>query len=222
MGIIISLDTTTFADENFGKISYKNCFLEYIQGDGASYINTGFSGYRIVYNDVVGSVPGDAPSIEITFATDTKTEQVLFGLINSAAPSCRIYETGGNGHINVSGKGATGDYIVEDLTVRKVFKYGAVYSYIDGVQVADNSDMTNQYRLNAYDESILLFGGLMGNTLSYNNAKIYEFKAYVGETIVLHLMPYADENGIVCMKDILKDRLYYNQGTGSFIGGEKI
>ena len=226
MGIVIRLDTEVFDDKNFGNIKFVDSYLEYLQGDGNSYINTGFSGYRAVWQDVAGTIPDEIPSIEITFATDVQTEEVLFGLINNPYPTCRIYTNiyQGNyeGVINVSGKGAVGAFSVESLATKKVFKYGSVYSYVDGVQVGDNSNMANQYRLNAYEESFILFGSKNGDSMSYSNAKIYEFKAFIGEEMVLHLKPYADENGIVCMKDVLTGTLYYNQGTGTFTGGKKI
>lgn len=223
MGIIMKLDTEVFSDKKFGNtFTYSDSYIEYLQGDGDSYIDTGFTGYRVKDYDVEGTIPSDVPKIELTFSTDYKEKQPLFGLANETALSCEIY----NDVINIVGKGARGVFDGNDLTIKKVLEYGSVYSYIDGVQVADNSGMSNQYRLNAFAMPIILFGGFVYvsgvKQLSLGTMKIYEFKAYLGDTLTLHLKPYVDEYGVVCMKDVLTETLYYNKGNGTFIGGNII
>lgn len=214
MGVLIKLNENLFEDKNLGSISLNNRFLEYIQGDGASYIDTGFTGYRANWQDVAGTIPNDVPSIEIGFIPNKdSTQNILLGTLLQPQP---IVYSNTEKKIYSAGKGA----IFSDLSLNddeNILVYGAVTSSLNGTTIKDNSDMANQYRLNAYENNITLFAGNYNNAgVLYGTNKITYFKAYQGETLVLHLRPFIDSNGVVCMKDVLTDTLYYNQGTGNF------
>ena len=211
MGVGFKLDTNNFWDKNFGQLGKINCFLDYIEGDGASYIDTGFDGYRANWQDVAGTIPTDVPSVEVGFyLTDANVQSYILGTMSYPQP---IVYHNADPKLYISGKGAVASNITNFTSGENVLVYGAVTSTLNGVTIADNSGMGNQYRLNAYpDSNILLFGAnYNGSGMQYGTNKITYFKAYKGESLVLHLKPYIDQNGVVCMKDVLTETLYYKQ-----------
>lgn len=52
--------------------------------------------------------------------------------------------------------------------------------------------------------------------------KLYYCKRYSGGVLVRDFKPCKDSNGIYCLYDMVSKTLFYNQGTGSFLGGAKI
>ena len=85
-------------------------------------------------------------------------------------------------------------------------------------------DMSNQYRINAYDENVLLFyksdipQSYLTTELVNTNIKIYNFKAYSGDKLVKNLVPYREIDGTVCMLDKISGNYHYGIGSGVFIG----
>ena len=79
MALVLSTNDTDYSTRNLGmaeRIIYGE--ISYIQSDGNVYIDTGFSGYRDVRNDVAGNIPEDAPRIEITIATGSDAQNKSF------------------------------------------------------------------------------------------------------------------------------------------------
>ena len=223
MGVGILLKESNFGDKNFGKASIKKYgIISYIQGDGESYIDTGFTGYRANANDTSGVIPDDIPKVEVTFvvSNDNSNFETVIGTLDRAYPAISVLS---KKTINITGKGAIGlfhDVVTADKDVTVL--YGSDKTYINGVIVADNTDMSNQYRLNAYPENVNLFvsyNSYNGETkVWYSTAKVKEFKAYLGDNLVLHLKPYRKKDNTVCMIDILTNEFYENKGTGTFVG----
>lgn len=70
------------------------------------------------------------------------------------------------------------------------------------------------------DKNLYLFA-LNYNGVTYSHAdntvKIYDFKIYNAEgTLIQHLRPCLDEEGIPCMYDEVSGEYFHNQGTGTF------
>lgn len=220
MGVLLKTDSVIFNSKNFGTaIVSEDRYIEYIQGDGNSYINTGFTGYRAVWQDTAGTIPDDLPRIEVDFAVPSTERTAIFGTIDNSSFNLYV-ENGTNATLN--GKGAISNFTI--ATDEKVtLKYGSLTSCVNSTQLADNSDMSNQYRINNYDTPIILGGAYMQFTsesgLYLNDAKIYGFRAYLGDTMTLDLRPYMRKNGTICMRDELTGSFYYNQGSGSFKAG---
>lgn len=217
MGIFTKLDDVLFNDKNFGKIVTEDGYVEYLEGDGASYIDTLWSGYRANYSDIAGEIPSNAPKFEIKYNNNGDTFIPLVGTLSEAQP-CITMTTN---KIQYIGKGANFEFVSAVDAEEHTVEIGSVYSYIDDVQIADNSDMSNQYRINPYpDMTILLFGGyyITAEDSSFRmtqHTKIYYFKAYEGDNLILDLRPYR-KNGIGCMRDELTGTIYENKGTGVF------
>lgn len=85
---------------------------------------------------------------------------------------------------------------------------------IDGTIVSsDTSDYTS-----TINKNLEIFRG--GNRCT--SCKLYYCKIYDNEILVKDLVPVKDENGIICLFDKIERKYFYNQGSGSFIGGTEI
>lgn len=51
------------------------------------------------------------------------------------------------------------------------------------------------------------------------SAQVYGYKVYKNEEFVANMYPCLDEKGTPCFYDIVRERPYYNAGTGSFTWG---
>ena len=218
MGLCLKINEQIYDSKNFGKANIvKYGYLNYIQGDGASYIDTGFSGYRNNYGDIASQIPSDAPKIEITIKKNSAyNEYVVATRDGRGNMSIQVNPS----EVIISGKGAIGKFQVNEVEQDINIIYGSVKTFVNGKAVKDNTDMSNQYRLNAYsDNNITLLGGKANpDTQVFTTNMIKEFKAYEGEKLVLHLRPYRKKDGTVCMIDEVTKTFHYNAGTGTLIG----
>ena len=228
-GIAIKLTEANFTDKNFGVATIEtpqvDKYLQYIEGDGQAYIVTKkeHNCYRLQTSDVAGQIPSDAPRIEVEcsfpyFGGDLATKSVLG---TNGNHSVKIY-CGSNGYINFIGNGARANNleVSKDFTEKTKLIYGSVKSYVDDIEVSDNTNMTYAYRLNPYaDDIIQLFYANISRQDYYGKLRIYSYKVYKGDLLVLNLKPFQKADGTVCMKDDLTNELYYNQGGGAFIAG---
>ena len=62
-----------------------------------------------------------------------------------------------------------------------------------------------------------------GGDLDANNCciqgRIYDFKIYMDNELIMHLKPCVDTSKVPCMYDEVSKQYFYNQGTGTFIVG---
>ena len=221
MALVLSTNDTDYSTRNLGmaeRIIYGE--ISYIQSDGNVYIDTGFSGYRDNRNDVAGSIPEDAPRIEITIETGSDAQnKCVFSSENS---NCFMLSKVNVNRIQTAKRGATFSSVYDGIKKKIIF--GSIKSYVDDSLVKDNSDMSNQYRINPYNENILLFyksdipQSYLTSELVNTNIKIYNFKAYSGDKLVKDLVPYRKTDGTVCMLDKISGNYHYGIGSGVFIG----
>ena len=221
MALVLLTNDADYSTRNLG-MAERTIYgeISYIQSDGNVYIDTGFSGYRNKINDVVGNIPEDAPRIEITIETGSDAQnKCIFSTENS---QCFMLSKVDVNRIQTGIRGATFSNVY-DGTKKKII-FGSIKSYIDDSLVKDNSDMSNQYRINTYDKNILLFyksdipSGYLTAELVNTNIKIYNFKAYSGDKLVKDLVPYRKTDGTVCMLDKVSGNYHYGIGSGVFIG----
>ena len=74
-------------------------------------------------------------------------------------------------------------------------------------------------------ENMILLGGFNTNQnriFAFNryDAKIYGFKIYESETLVRDFVPYLDNNNEPGLYDMVNNKFYTSDGTGSFEYGE--
>ena len=221
MALVLFTNDTDYSTRNLGMVERTTYGeISYIQSDGNVYIDTGFSGYRDNRNDVAGNIPEDAPKIEITIETGSDAQnKCVFSTENS---HCFMLSKVDINRIQTGARGAAFSGVY-DGTKKKII-FGSIKSYIDDSLVKDNSDMSNQYRINAYDKNILLFyksdipSNYLTTELVNTNIKIYNFKAYLGDKLVKNLVPYRKTDGTVCMLDKVSGNYHYGVGSGVFIG----
>lgn len=221
MALVLSTNDTDYSARNLG-MAERSIYgeISYIQSDGNVYIDTGFSGYRDIRNDVAGSIPEDAPRIEITIETGPDAQNKC--VFSTEHSNCFMLSKVDVNRIQTAQKGAAFSSVYDGAKKKIIF--GSIKSYVDDSLVKDNSDMANQYRINAYDEHILLFyksdipQAYLSSELVNTNIKIYNFKAYLGDKLVKDLVPYRKTDGTVCMLDKISGNYHYGIGSGVFIG----
>lgn len=174
--------------------------LEYIKGDGASYIDTdiastsdinfegkfsvgeNFSGYYLGAEELSGyTLKGIALS---------KTGLKINGALTQITPPTADVE----------------------FTIKK-----------------DENTLTydsNDYTLSTFTDSLkfyLLCNNYRG-TASYfgNDVKLYNFKMYNGTTLVRNFIPCKNPDGEVGLYDLVSETFFENQGTGNFTAGDTI
>ena len=221
MALVLSTNDTDYSTRNLGmaeRIIYGE--ISYIQSDGNVYIDTGFSGYRDIRNDVAGNIPKDSPRVEITIETGSNAQNKC--VFSTEHSNCFMLSKVNNNRIQTAQRGATFSSVYDGIKKKIIF--GSIKSYIDDSLVKDNSDMSNQYRINSYNENILLFyksdisQAYLTSELVNTNIKIYNFKAYSGDKLVKDLVPYRKTDGTVCMLDKISGNYHYGIGSGAFIG----
>lgn len=221
MALVLSTNDADYSTRNLGmaeRIIYGE--ISYIQSDGNVYIDTGFTGYRDNRNDVTGNIPEDAPRIEITIETGSDAQNKC--VFSSEHSNCFMLSKVDINRIQVGQRGAAFSSVYDGAKKKIIF--GSIKSYVGDSLVKDNSDMSNQYRINAYNENILLFYKsdipqvYLSSELVNTNIKIYNFKAYSGDKLVKNLVPYRKTDGTVCMLDKISGNYHYSIGSGVFIG----
>lgn len=225
MGIAIRINGTNFSDKNLGTVTIKepaiDSYREYVEFNGDAYVDTGFTGYRKNISDVAGTIPKDVPKIIVKANILQKgAEGILFGVVDHLLPLC--YKKS-NTSLLLQGKGAIGDFNLNNSIF--TLEYGSVKTFLDSQLVKDNTNMSNQYRLNAYETNIILGAGYANlggsESIKYGKVRIYEFKAYNGDTLVKDLRPFRKADGTVCFKNEINGSFLLPNG-GTLIAGPSL
>lgn len=186
--------------------------LEYIEGTGTQYIDTG---YR----------PNETTKIVLVVSTEDEThDKPLFGArIDSSAAEkfvcwfnpqnslCPIINIGSYGTFNFRTGISTTDKHTFSL------ENGAVS--FDGVTKTFNK--TNAFTTTC---NLILFG--LNNNGSIDGRKfygrVYECQIYDNDVMVRNFFPYKSSDGKVGMFDLVNEKFYPNAGTGSFVAGASL
>ena len=105
--------------------------------------------------------------------------------------------------------------IVAFLSITHIFindkKVSEVYDvYIDGDLILTQTE----YEFESSGTAKLFWTGYLN---WYATAfKVYRFTIYKKEICVLNFIPCLDENNIPCMYDLVSQKPFYNQGSGTF------
>ena len=126
-----------------------------------------------------------------------------------------------------------GDYISADRSAKDGKLTGndvitCEYKNITETLNLNGADISSR-NWKSYSSSNVKFGLLrLGNpnnswfNSSAIKSKLKGYKLYKDDELVLDLKPVVDNNGVACMYDSVSGKLFYNQGTGDFIAGDKI
>lgn len=99
----------------------------------------------------------------------------------------------------------------------------ATYFKVDALEAKANEQFFNVKPTGTFNSNydVYLYAINNSNKLIFPNTgmKVYYFKLYQGEEIILNLIPVKDNSGILCFYDTISKTYFYNDGTGEFIGG---
>ena len=173
-------------------------FLDYIEFDGASYIDT------------LISEKGGTWTVT---ASGDKESQLRF-LIGNGGSATQYFGALANGYWGVGTTGEDPYFDIprtEKITVDVVFEDYKITSTIDGVvkYKTGSSLSTKNFLLCGYDTTTYMFKGNVYGC-SYTS---------VSENLVLDLRPCIHPNGTVCFYDMVTKKYFYNQGTGELKAG---
>lgn len=191
------------------KVVSKPTFLEYIESDGNSWIDTG------VYADTTYTFDTTVAFIKESYNCipwGTRTS----GTFATANSQCYL-------NSNTLGGGAT----------REIKLYttsgGLNTNWASGIipelyKAYELKDMTVVPTMITMKYPIVLFG--LNNIGTINTSvgvcRIYKWTAYSNGVVVQDLRPCIDPKGVVCFYDMVTKKYFYNQGTGELKAGEPL
>lgn len=191
--------------------------LEYIEGTGTQYIDTG-----------VSAPSGVAIFCEVTLVGYAGTLNSIFGAVDAEPPHYRDYfaahkdrgdwELGAYGYSNF-GISTLGEKLRIDCCTIS----GAISCTINGVsQSVDTTIGGNGARSSL---PIYLFAMNFSGGLNAAKMKLYNFKIYLDsskENLVRDFVPCKNTSGIVGLWDNVGGKFYQNAGSGVFVSGPEI
>ena len=180
------------------EVSYKQ--LEYIQSNGAQYIDTGVKpdqGYTLNVKFQTNQTSGGGIAV-----SDTAWQSNGFGVW------CNAAEFGNNTTLDVA---LNGDEPIEaELSQQGLYVNGA----LTWAPAASTFTVKQNMVLMALNRN--------GNISEYLTGKLYYVKLYSGTTLVRDFIPCEDSTGEVGLWDNVTSTFYQNAGTGSFTAGPEV
>lgn len=180
------------------KVKYRK--LDYIQGDGSNYLDLG------------------------VWTIDNNTRIELDCDVISQGSSNMIFITGGNSIYSFRHGKNTIFYLQNNNTNKELWISGdtRIKAIITSDEFIHNETSINLLDLGypseySYDNrNLYLFKKLEAGLSFEQNCRIYYFKIYQSDELVLDLIPVLDQDNVPCMYDKVTDTFFYNQGTGTF------
>jgi hypothetical protein len=186
--------------------------VEYLQSDGAQYINTGVvltKSYTIIVDCAVISAASTYPTV--------------LGALNSSNFSCPlVYDTSGHPYVQVGGSNSyaylyTSSYFGSNI-IHYVCRGDGSYQYLsNGVKVVNKSYSGSLSTLSMY----LLARNSNGNAANFAVAKIGRTSINVGGVLLRDYIPVR-VGQVGYMYDRVSKTLFGNSGTGSFTLGPDV
>lgn len=185
--------------------------LEYIEGTGTQYIDTG-----VIPNNNTGfEVDGYAINECAIMGANDSNAPLNFNFMNIGDTSYRFQRYGSN---------STNAYVLVDKTTyprntRYVWKMLKNKIYADNALLAT---FTN-YTLPSTTKTIYLFGVNGASNIALGSKRIYNTKIYNDDTLIRNFIPTKrTSDNEVGMYDLVNNVFYTNIGTGTFIAGSAI
>lgn len=176
--------------------------LSYIQGDGASYINTGFNPNQntIVRADIANHLSSVTCWI---FGARNGTNVDAFGFLQYKSVYRADYGTA-----TTSLQGTPTERFVIEMNKNSV--------KIDGAVVATAAVQTFSTKYPIY----LFASSNAGVSAGFSTAKIYGCEIYNSDVLMLEFIPCRrNSDNALGMYDTVHGTFYQNAGSGAFIGG---
>ena len=192
--------------------------LEYIQGTGVQYLDTGIT-------------PKATQRIEIEVQLDAVTAwERLFGVTgNGAVTRADVYanDVNNQGKMDFFVVRFANGYAEDDVPVKIPMvintKYKVDVNYATKEVKLDDVSLGHVTETPAYDtRTIQVFSGA-DSDVAPSKMKLYSFKIYEGDVLVLDLIPVKrNSDNVVCAYDTVSEEYFTNEGTGVFTAGAEV
>lgn len=177
-------------------------YVEYIESTGTQYIDTGYC-------------PNGNTRYELKIKNNSRNG-VLFGAYNTT------WETGSGLYTNVATSGQHDwlHYNSNTNTGHTSEVNNEILMDKGRLIINGGTYLTAETKTFTVNKPLYIFAGNMGGVLEQPTAyQLYYFKIYDNNVLVRDFKPCKDGVGVYCLYDKVEKRYYYNQGTGSFLGG---
>lgn len=187
-------------------------YVEYIESTGTQWIDTGYnanSSTNIVldYEFLSGESGRYIPVMAHRFTNGQK----MFGIwVNQVDYKIAIIfgtvDTGGIANTNARG--------------RHVYSNIGNKFYIDGELIKEIS--TSAFNCDGSLPIFALKTAISTYETRNSQGRLYNMKIYEDGVLIRDFRPAKDGAGVYCLYDEVEKRYFYNQGTGSFLGGASV
>ncbi len=182
--------------------------VEYIQSSGAQHIDTGYkpnNKTRIIMDcDIISS--DRYPTAFGAWNSSSGNDSSFIYVFTSATSGFYYY---GSGYVSVSAGNLYGRHTI-DANANKL--------YLDGANIASASAQTFNCSYNMYLSAFNDVGKVNNNT----SMKIYSCQIYDNGTIIRDFVPCKNSSGAAGLYDLVNNKFYGNNGTGSFTAGAEV
>ena len=197
-----------YYDENGNGFRFEESYkpVSYLEGVVESYIDTNIIPTSNSRVEVVMS-----PSSTLTYAGVFGSEKLMKFQYQTTNQWITVTK-GGTSH---SIGNTTAPYFTGKQTIVMDMKDTTNVVSVNGINYGTHTGTTT-----TETRTMLLFGGwnqwgeVSGNSMG--QVKIYSFKMYESDELILDLIPVLDKNDVPCMYDKVSKQFFYNQGSGSF------
>lgn len=194
------------------KVVSKPTFLEYIESDGNSWINTGVYGNQNT-------------KIETEVLISAKnSDGFIYGSRVSAlerAFTCSINSLNGIAYAGFGFYNNGGSVVLPNPTKDKITTVHSVDGFfINGekkLYIQPSNDFTTPTPITLL--ALSLQGSMDARTFK---GRMYGCKMYENEVLLRDFRPCIDPKGVVCLYDTVTKTYFYNQGTGELKAGEPL
>lgn len=207
------------------KVASKPTFLEYVEFDGNSWIDTGYKPnsnssvkveYNPHYNTVFSCIMG---------TQDSTTTNRFYALISSTLYRVQLNSANYSSFWGVSSTGLVAASNGTFTSTQQ--KVGLTIDNYNKQISIESNELTKTFNMATYNSLLgkvdcqhnLLLGnrstaGVPSNANAFKG-KIYAFQIKENDELVQDLRPALDPNGKVCMYDTVTKQYFYNAGTGT-------
>lgn len=196
----------------------------YIESNTGTYINTGYIPKSNSQFEIVAKYESsDLLSYYTAFfgAQDLNSPYNATQISPKWGPSSNYRVAFGSSSASVSWESLAG------LKSEYAIKQGIAYAKQFGVIDIDGKIPVSAYLTINFSNTqsfsqhpIYLFGINHGGAITGRiKFRCYRFRIWEAETLIMNLLPWVDDNDVVCMKDTVSGNLFYNAGTDSLSYG---
>ena len=185
--------------------------LEYIESTGSQYINTGYK-------------PNERSKFDITFLVNEANISVdcpLFGVRTSSSGNSYTFWCHGVGYSSASYSCVIFNGVQSNIPHFELNKKHNVTLENGTYSINGASTSFTKAGQGTPNQNLILFG--LANGSSIDNRKfvgyVYGFKIAENNVLKRNYIPAKNSSGTIGMYDLVEDKFYTNQGTGTFTAG---